>query len=254
LLHGPTWGSDATRGSYVSFDGNDDRISTAFTYALSSSDDFTWAWWANRQSTGDGDKNAVMVGNRYGGTGAESLEFVKMTPSKGEFFNGTGENYDYADITSAGWHHYAMVKTGNSYQWYVDGLAQGGASNFIYTESSPIPFNIGGDDDDQIAGGREGEHFEGFIDDVVLYDRALTQQDIQGVRNGIYGGEPVEPPGVAYVMSGGDMVFNWIGSGFKVQTRTNLTDGAWEDVPGGDTPPVTNSTSDPEAFFRLIEQ
>ncbi|VGO12517.1 hypothetical protein PDESU_01070 [Pontiella desulfatans] len=63
-----------------------------------------------------------------------------------------------------------------------------------------------------------------------------------------------EPPMLEYNMGGGDMVFNWTGDGFKVQSRTNLTMGTWQDVPGGDLPPVTNSTTDPAAFFRLIGQ
>jgi hypothetical protein len=86
-----------------------------------------------------------------------------------------------------------MVKSGNSYQWYVDGIAQGSPVTFSYSEAAPIPFAIGGDDDDATPGGRESEHFLGFIDDVVLYDRALTASEIQGVRNGIY----VAPPNTA---------------------------------------------------------
>ncbi|VGO12662.1 hypothetical protein PDESU_01215 [Pontiella desulfatans] len=67
------------------------------------------------------------------------------------------------------------------------------------------------------------------------------------------------PPGTVspvleYEIIGGDIVFTWIGSGMKVQSRTNLTEGVWIDVPDSDAPPVTNSTTDPEAFFRLIEK
>jgi hypothetical protein len=63
-----------------------------------------------------------------------------------------------------------------------------------------------------------------------------------------------ESPLLDFSMSGGDMMFNWTGGGFKVQSRTNLIEGAWQDVPGGGTPPVTNSAVDPACFFRLIEQ
>lgn len=188
LLHGASWSSDGTRGSFVSFDGSDDRISTPFTYALSGSDDFTWTWWAKAEA---GFANgSIMVGNRYGGSGTESLEFIKITPAQAIFVNGEladREFQNYADITNDGWHHYAMVKTGTSYQWYVDGVAQGAPVTINYSEDNPIPVNIGGDDDDATAGGREGEHFKGSIDDVALYDRPLTPAEIQGVRDGNYG-------------------------------------------------------------------
>ena len=186
LRYGASWGSDATRDSYVSFDGNDDRIDTGFTYALSDTDDFTWAWWANKQSPSNLDGAAVMVGNRYGGTGSESSEFIKMTARQAEFTNGSSENYNYADIATGGWHHYAMVKSGTSYQWYVDGVAEGPPVTINYNETSPLPFKIGGDDDDNTPGGKEIQHFQGYIDDVLLYRSALTQQDIANVINGNY--------------------------------------------------------------------
>lgn len=50
----------------------------------------------------------------------------------------------------------------------------------------PFPSRSGGDDDNDIPGGRAGEHFPGSIDDVVLYSRALNPSGIAGVMNGIY--------------------------------------------------------------------
>jgi hypothetical protein len=188
LLHGASWASDATRGTFVSFDGTDDRIATLFTYALSSSDDFTWTWWAKSNlATAN---TSIMVGNRYGGSGSESLEFIKFMPQKATLVNGglaDREDYNYAGITNDGWHHYAMVKSGTSYQWYVDGVAQGAPVTIHYSETDPIPFLIGGDDDDATPGGREAEHFNGSIDDVALYNRPLTQAEVRNVRDGNYG-------------------------------------------------------------------
>jgi len=186
LLNGVSWGSDVTRSSYVSFDGTDDRIATAFNYALSDTDNFTWAWWA-KQEAGNA-TGSIMVGNRYGGTGSESLEFIKFMPNKAAFAD-TGsaaniEDYNYSDLPSNQWHHYAMVKDGTSYQWYVDGVAQGSPVTINYNETSPLPFLIGGDDDG--TGTKVNEHFEGCIDDVVLYRSALTPQEVNNVINGIY--------------------------------------------------------------------
>ena len=183
LLNGVSWGSDVTRSSYVSFDGTDDRIATAFNYALSDTDNFTWAWWA-KQEAGNA-TGSIMVGNRYGGTGSESLEFIKFMPNKAAFAD-TGsaaniEDYNYSDLPSNQWHHYAMVKDGTSYQWYVDGVAQGSPVTINYNETAPLPFFIGGDGDN-----KPNEHFEGCIDDVVLYRSALTPADISNVMNGDY--------------------------------------------------------------------
>ena len=63
-----------------------------------------------------------------------------------------------------------------------------------------------------------------------------------------------EPPILEYGKTGGEMVFDWAGEGFKMQSRTNLMEGLWLDMGGGGTPPVSVVATHPEAFFRLIEQ
>lgn len=185
LLNGAVWGSDEIRDSYVSFDGTDDRIATMFKYALADTQDFTWAWWASKQTPVGTDDGSIMVGNRYGNTGSETYEFIKFTPEGAQFSNTSNtseiEKYSYADVTDDGWHHYAMVKSGSRYQWYVDGVAQGVASNFNYSETSSIPFFIGGDTDN-----KPNEHFLGFIDDVVLYRSALSTEAVENIKGGIY--------------------------------------------------------------------
>lgn len=190
LQNGAIWGSDAERASFVSFDGIDDRIATTFKYALADTNDFTWAWWANKQTSDGTDSGSIMVGNRYGNTGTETYEFIKFTPVNVQFAN-TGdttkiERFDYADIPQNEWHHYAMVKTGTNYQWYVDGVAQGAPQTFSYNETAPLPFFIGGDTDD-----KPNEHFQGYIDDVVLYRSALIQSEVFNLKQGIYAGVPL---------------------------------------------------------------
>lgn len=187
LRFGPSWRSDSVRGSHLRFDGNNDRIDTSFVYQLEESSDFTWSWWANSSNVGNENNGAIMVGNRFGGSGDEALEFIKLTENGGQFANGADVNrVTYPTPEQDGWHHFALVKSGTSYQLYLDGQPHERPASFVYDETEDIPFKIGGDDDDSTVGGREGEHFGGFIDDVVLYDRALTELDIRKVQNGVY--------------------------------------------------------------------
>lgn len=185
IQNGATWGSDATRASYVSFDGVNDRIATTFKYKLAAADNFTWAWWARKPTAAGTDANAIMVGNRYGNTGSETYEFIKFTPSSAQLANtnstGAISSIDYADVPQNEWHHYAMVKSGTSWQWFVDGVAQGAPVTNTYAETTPIPFMIGGDGDNV-----PNEYFQGNIDDVVLYRNALTSYNIGNVMNGDY--------------------------------------------------------------------
>lgn len=192
LTGGASFIVDATRGPVISLDGETGRVTTPYTYTLSSTDNFTWTWWANKQSPDGTDNNAIMVGNRYRNAGSGTLEFIKMTPTRGEFRSSTAENYDYQNITNDGWHHYAMVKSGTEYRWYVNGVFEQRtpAGPINYSETLPLPFHIGGDDDNTTPGGREGEHFLGLIDDVILYDRALAPLEVEATRNGLYSDLP----------------------------------------------------------------
>jgi len=254
IENGAVWKSDATRASYLSFDGNDDRIATEAQVDISGFDkDFTCAYWVNNQMTATDEfqRNSIIVGNRYPDLDDGALHFMKQTPTKQEVrVGGATQELDYEDLPVGEWHHCAIVKSGDSLTYYRDGVAMTNRTLTTFAPG-PLPFFIGGNPNTI----NDKEHFNGFIDDVVLYDRALSANEVVNVKNGIYDSiEPVEPPMLGFGMSSGDMVFNWTGNVFKVQMCTNLTDGTWIDVPGGDTPPVTNSTTEPAAFFRLIEE
>lgn len=177
-FHGDTaWGSDSTRSSFVSLDGSDDHISTPFTYALTASKDFTWSFWANFKG---GSNGSVILGNRYPspGPGGNTYEFLKITPRSTQFANtntvGDIEGYNYPDLPENIWQHYAMVKSGTSYQWYVDGLPASDPVVLTYSQESPIRFFMGGDDT-----GSDGEDFFGSLDEVRLYEAALTPGNIK---------------------------------------------------------------------------
>ena len=80
-----------------------------------------------------------------------------------------------ANVTLNTWHHVAAVGDGSSLKIYLDGQLLGESpANTLDYGSSDYPFNIGG-------GGiwdATGNQFDGLIDEVVVYDRALTADEI----------------------------------------------------------------------------
>lgn len=278
LRFGPSWRTDSVRGSHLRFDGNNDRIITPFTYQLSETDQFTWTWWANGQNTGSDNDSSIMVGNRYGGSGDETLEFIKLTQARGQFANGSDvESVNYPDFPDDGWHHYALVKDGPIYQLYLDGEIHGSPSTFPYNENDRIPFAIGGDDDDSTPGGREREHFRGLIDDVVLYDRALSELEVTHVQDGFYQDFQSIPPDrtpeellafaissplAAHASTNGDsttLLFQYTrnkealaeGVRYQIERSPSLAPGSWETV--GITDSLDNShANDGTLEHRLV--
>ncbi|MEO1528811.1 MAG: LamG-like jellyroll fold domain-containing protein, partial [Planctomycetota bacterium] len=72
-------------------------------------------------------------------------------------------------ITDGAWHHVIAQRSGDTVELYVDGVLADSTSNSIGTVTSTEPLRIGGSTNDD---------YEGFLDDVRGYSRALRAADI----------------------------------------------------------------------------
>ncbi len=176
LNGGPTIVNDATRGNVIETDGSNDFVDAGFLAPLSqAASDFTWSFWAKQPAT-QPINNDVVLGNRFGGTGGQ---WVKFTPRSLEYNASVFDRVDYADIPSNDtWIHHAAVKSGGQLTYYRDGVPIPAIP--ISGSSNLLPFFIGGD-----AG---GESWQGRLDDVAIFDHALTASEIQQVKNGDFAG------------------------------------------------------------------
>ena len=76
------------------------------------------------------------------------------------------------------WYHVAATYDGSSIKIYVNGVEEGTPT----IESGPIDY-IGEQQDFKIGAGEKGNgllqnHFDGSIDDVRVYDRALSAEEV----------------------------------------------------------------------------
>lgn len=170
-----TWDADGVRGSFLTFDGSNDWVSTAVTLPLMDlTNDFTWACWAKRPVN---DKpNGIIMGNRRNGNADFGpRQFIKATPSAFIIHNNGAatESIDYDDL-GASWRHIAIVKTGPTLEYYQDGvLTTTQTLDAADVMLDQMPFVIGGQ-----GGNPNGEFFVGSIDDVRIYDNALTAAEV----------------------------------------------------------------------------
>lgn len=88
-------------------------------------------------------------------------------------------DYNY-DLGTSDWHHIALTYDGANYTLYVDGEAHGtGASTGAGPNAYPDVFYLGS----------EGSQFvSAFIDDVAVFNRALTAKEIMSIYNYQAGG------------------------------------------------------------------
>lgn len=161
--------------SALNFDGIDDKVNcdTAISTTLSNTNKLTVEAWI--KTTRDSSVETI-VSNHGNGS---STQFDLRTVN-GEFncFIGFGSYVvTGGTVVPNTWQHVAMVFDGTSVTLYIDGVNVGNTptpSNYtLPTSVAPIILGYNG----------YGEIFKGQIDEVRIWNKALTQTEIQNNRN-----------------------------------------------------------------------
>ena len=101
--------------------------------------------------------------------------------------NGTNVVINGPAFEDSMWHHYAYVRQGNQHQVYADGFGFGW-STFTNPPSSSLgyPLTIGGQNHDPMGTHPQFPYdlfFHGEVDEVSIYNVALTDSQIQDIYN-----------------------------------------------------------------------
>jgi hypothetical protein len=166
------------------FDGVNDVITIADNDQLRlQSGEFTISVWYKVLSYGLGNRNFIIKTDGPGSTskwvvqktavvnGGPSLSF-HTNGGLGSFFVNGDSAEDYS------WHHITVVRQGNTTSIYEDGVLLT-SSDFLQMQTSNAEIRIGAD---EISGGGHWHH--GLLDDIAIYNRALTEQEIQNLYTG----------------------------------------------------------------------
>jgi len=179
VMGGATWVDDADRGAVISFDGSTGYIDTPVIIPAQTLDNsFSWVFWI-MQPASQAVNNDTILGNRYGGTGSP-LQFCKFTPTRFEAYNDDGayvNGINYDPFPSDVWVHNAVVKNGAELTYYRNGVVT--HTNTMTKTLDENPFYMGADG---FSGAAEG--WEGFMSDVRLYTRALSEAEVLAAMAG----------------------------------------------------------------------
>ena len=170
----PMWVADGMRAQVIEFSGADrQRIDAGVIPALANSDDFSISFWTN-QTPGNGGNDVILVSRAETSGGAG---WFKFTPTQIEISNDPGNtfaNINYVDVPNSVWVHHALVKNGGTFNYYRGGVFGGSSTGAGGLNS--VFFQMGGDNG-------FNESWAGRIDDVALFDMALTLQQVQDLAN-----------------------------------------------------------------------
>lgn len=165
-----SWANGATGklNSSMNFDGTDDKISIGST-SITIGNNFSISSWIKTSSS----FQRPFVSNRSTGR-----MYYGLTSGKGfMYYNGASPaNVNgNAIVNDNNWHHLVFVRSGINSTIYVDGQIDKSTTQTGYIVSSS-PLSIGYDQPNS-------EYFPGLIDDVRIYNYALTPDQIKQIYN-----------------------------------------------------------------------
>jgi hypothetical protein len=163
----------------LNLDGVDDRVDIADNAALNLATNFSLAAWVKRSSSGSYD--AIYDSGEQANQWWIFIADATKNNLLGFGERGIAEIYSTQQITDTNWHHIAVVKNGdagNNVSFYVDGVARGsGAAGAVTVPSGPK--QIGALLDSVFTA-----NLGGSLDDVRLYNRALTAAEVLRLAQG----------------------------------------------------------------------
>jgi hypothetical protein len=175
-------------GQAFGFDGVDDVVTVADAANLNPTGGVTLSAWVNFSQCLHTYGWCTVLGKSADGW-VFNFEYGLIVNLNGQmsYFQGDGASYfiDYrgSDLRGTGWRHIAVTYDGATVRYYRDGVQ-------FYSTASSVPLTAMGNDVE--LGGESGEaggaRFKGSMDDVVIFDRALSAAEIQGLYQRRIGG------------------------------------------------------------------
>jgi hypothetical protein len=166
-------------GAYV-FDGVDDLFHVTSAAELEGPSEFTVTAWVNRAE--DTSKDGCVINKSYQASGANSWQAcIRVPDGQLAFFSnaeGSGDTQISVKLETSRWYHLALWWDGSTKATYVDG------TRVAFTENVPVAFdsadiNIGTD----LDGPTLVAPFRGQVDDVRVYNRALSQVELNALQH-----------------------------------------------------------------------
>jgi len=174
LVNGPAWTSGRVGGA-LNFDGTDDyvQVPDAPELDFGGGEEFTITFWIRGSDTGD----VQMVLTKRGDAGYQ----VWFQPNRG-FFLRIDEGPNNVETVARNhpldgrWHHVAVGRDANRHFLFIDGALDsftGDSTLADLTNSNPL--DLGNESDFPTPA------FQGALDDVRVYDRALDAGEISSI-------------------------------------------------------------------------
>jgi hypothetical protein len=174
-IQGATWTAQGRYGSALSFNGTSSRVNIGNSSSLALTSAMTLEAWVNPTTTTSAWRDVIYKGN--------DAYFLEASSSNGgrPAGGGTLAGVDTwttgpAALRTNTWSHLALTYDGAMLRLYVNGVPVSSSARTGALATTTNPLQIGGDS-------VYGQYFQGLIDEVRVYSRALSQTEIQQDMN-----------------------------------------------------------------------
>ena len=170
-------------GRALTFDGKDDSVLIAkAANNLFTCDTWSVSFWFRRFAQTPGGESRLRVMLAVGDAENLSINAVRGDADQLHIrINESERNFDFP--YDMGWHHIVVVRDGGTVGMYVDGVLLG-TLDADAVAAGPLRFGHDGTD------AHPSRHFNGLLDEIQVFDQALTLEHIQGMYE-------LEPPAVS---------------------------------------------------------
>lgn len=173
-ISGATWTTSGKYDDALDFDGTNDRVNVSDDDSLDLTTGLTIAAWVNRGTAGD-EYETVVFKNNSGNSDLVYLMYSESNTNQpgiwvnsSNFCKGTG-------LSTGTWIHLAVTYDGSNLKVFEGGTQVGESCSYTTAiNTSTGQLSIGGNS-------IWGEYFDGIIDDVRIYNRALSASEIQSI-------------------------------------------------------------------------
>jgi hypothetical protein len=232
-VYGASWTNDGKIGRALDFDGSGDYVDCGTNRSLGGMSALTIAGWFKPDFTISGGSNPDEINI------LERFEVYRMYFSQASsrlyifVWNNVGASAyvgsDSDTFVAGVWYHFAAVYDGANLKLYMDAVEQLDVSSLSGNVASSTNF-LG------IGGPIDGHYFDGIIDEVRIYNRALSDEEIQALYHSAISGKAYSPN-----PANGS-------TGVNPDTQLSWTSGWWADTHnvyfGTNYNDVNNATTD----------
>jgi hypothetical protein len=246
LVGGPTPVAGQIR-SALSFDNVDDYVVVSNSPTFGVTADITLAAWVKRENLS---QYAAILAKTDGANFWDFDWYFDDGSSRLTFYSDSTTPTSVtstAEVLDTEWHHVAVTRNGDTITFYINGVDAGSAAMSGGFGNNPVSIRIGTDG----PAWSSGSMFGGSIDDVRIYNRALSAAEIQML---------VVRPRLSIAHGANSVVLSWptAATDFILESAASISAASWTtvtDVPNvsGDQNTLSFTIGAGNRFYRLKE-